>query len=81
MAMPSSLLPFYEHLCHSLPECEIRYLSKDFDRHKSFGILNPANGRTFKVSLDNTDVAQGRQPLFDHQIKEIRSFLFTEEAG
>ena len=81
MEIPRPLLVFYHHLSHHFPECQIQYISKDFDRQKSFSLLNPSNGRTFSITVDNDDVAHGRQELLDHQIKDIRSFLFEEATG
>lgn len=73
--IPQPLKSFRDHLARHFPGCEIHYISKDFDRHKSFGMLNPKNKRTFAISLDYDDVINGRRDLTQSEIQEIATYL------
>ena len=74
--IPQALTSFHDHLAGHFPGCEIHYISKDFDRHKSFGLLNPKNDRTYAISLDNDDVINGRRELTQSEIQEITTYLY-----
>ena len=78
--IPQPLTSFRDHLAGHFPGCEIHYISKDFDRHKSFGLLNPKNGKTFSISLDNDDVINGRRDLTQSEIQEIAAYLYERDA-
>jgi len=73
--IPAPLVPFFNHLDATFPSCEVRFISNDYGRHNSAGILNPANDRSINIELDQNDIANGRRLLCQQEIDEIAIHL------
>lgn len=73
--VPSPPKPFVDHLKKTFPACDVRFISKDFDRQNSVGILNPASNKSINIMLDQSDIQNGRRLLGQQEIDEIASQL------
>jgi hypothetical protein len=64
----------YEQIKQEFPDCVVRYCTKDFNRHHSIKILNPACNREFSVQFQTGD--SGLLSLF--ALEDARRYLYPE---